>query len=115
MRRSRIGAIGFAIVIPFAAIALAKDSPSPDHPRFWTPAFFFTIALACYYHAKIKHIESVKMYRDILGEQTHFPRNPVSPQTFWDCPKCDEKNLAEMDRCRRCDFQTEEKAIGVRP
>ena len=107
LRRSRIGAIGFAIVIPLAAMAMAKNVPSSEHSQFWTSAVFFAITLACYYHAKIRHIESVKMYRDILGEHTNFPRKPESPQIYWDCPKCGENNLAEIDLCRGCGFQTE--------
>lgn len=106
MRRSRIGAIGFAILIPLVAIVLAKESPSPEHTRFWTVAFFFTIALACYYDVRIKHIDSVKMYREKLGEQTVFPRNPDHQiEVYWDCPKCDEKNISNENACRKCGFQ----------
>ena len=107
MRRSRIGAIIFAILIPLTATVLIRDNLTHDKEMFWSLSLILTFWLAYYYDLRIKHIESVKMYRKKLGEQTVFPRNTDHQlEVYWDCPKCAEKNIPGDKTCRKCGFQT---------
>ena len=106
MRRSRIGAIVFAFIIPVTAVYFIRDNLRQDDEMFWGLSLILMIGLAYYYDLKIKHIESVKMYRKKLGEQTVFPRNPSHHlEKYWECPKCAEKNIPKMNTCWKCGFK----------
>jgi predicted RNA-binding Zn-ribbon protein involved in translation (DUF1610 family) len=107
MRRSRIGAIVFAILFLLTATVLSRDNLTHDKEIFWSLSLIVIIELAYYYDLRIKHIESIKMYRKKLGEQTVFSRNTDHQlKVYWDCPKCAEKNIPGDKTCRKCGFQT---------